>query len=173
MCGGQHADLTHPEPTLEEYWQQAAAKSGAFFALACRCGARLASADPAMLRAYDQLGQHLGLLVQIKDDLDDVRPGGKGGYGQRAQLGHSLPYLYALQVLPAKEQARLRRYMGEARRSARAARQALELIDRAGAATYMRLELERHSRMARQALESAHPLPPAVGMLEEYIQTLS
>ncbi len=55
MTSGQYQDLTAEAATLEDYWRQAASKSGAFFQLACLAGARLASSDPAILGAYGDL----------------------------------------------------------------------------------------------------------------------
>jgi geranylgeranyl pyrophosphate synthase len=45
MTGGQHYDLTLPHNSLEQWWQIAGAKSGAFFSLACRSGAQLAKCE--------------------------------------------------------------------------------------------------------------------------------
>jgi len=45
MCGGQHTDLVQPEPTLTQYWETVAGKSGTFFTLA-----RLGRAWPQQMR---------------------------------------------------------------------------------------------------------------------------
>lgn len=173
MCAGQYFDLVQSEPTLEQYWEIMAAKSGAFFSLACRCGARLATDDPEILEAYSQFGMHVGMLVQIKDDLDDIRPvNGKTGYGQRPQLLRSLPYLYALNVLTPPERDLLRRYAKTASRNKRYADKTIQLIDRAGTSLYVTVELIKHVELARQALKRANPNPDADRLLSELLDKL-
>lgn len=56
MAAGQHADLTLHEPTLEQCWRIAEAKSGIFFALACRSGAQLATAMAETMADFGELG---------------------------------------------------------------------------------------------------------------------
>jgi len=46
MCSGQHLDLIRPSPTLDQYWDLARAKSGAFFTFACWAGA-LSTCSPS------------------------------------------------------------------------------------------------------------------------------
>jgi len=75
MASGQHLDLTEPRPSLKTAWAIAEAKSGAFFALACRSGARLAGSPQPIADLYSKLGFNLGLIVQIGDELEDIRAG--------------------------------------------------------------------------------------------------
>lgn len=75
VVSGQHLDLTDPRPSLRSAWAIAEAKSGAFFGLACRSGARLAGAPQPAIDQYYEFGFNLGLIVQIGDDLEDVRAG--------------------------------------------------------------------------------------------------
>ena len=75
MASGQHVDLTDPQPSLHTAWTIAEAKSGAFFALACRSGARLAGAPQAASEHYAEYGLNLGLIVQIGDELEDLHAG--------------------------------------------------------------------------------------------------
>jgi len=75
MASGQHLDLTDPQPSLQAAWAIAEAKSGAFFALACRSGAQLAGTPQPVADHYAGYGLNLGLIVQIGDDLQDIRAG--------------------------------------------------------------------------------------------------
>jgi len=75
MASGQHLDLTDPRPSLRSAWAIAEAKSGAFFGLACRSGARLADAPQPITEHYGEFGFNLGLIVQIGDDLEDIQAG--------------------------------------------------------------------------------------------------
>jgi len=162
MCSGQYRDLVSPTPTLEQYWENAAAKSGTFFSLACRSGARLATDDTLRVRKFSHLGLHVGLLVQILDDLEDMHPVQRLDLpGRQPELSHSLPVVYALSVYPPRERARLRELLATARHDLGAAQEALTLIDQSGAALYLAAEIERHRQQAIEVLEQVAPQPPA------------
>src|SRR3990172_12240121 len=108
MASGQHADLVNPQPDLEQWLEIAGAKSGELFALACRCGARLATNDPARLKGFSDFGHHLGILLQILDDLEDLKPGsGVETPDLSPKVSRSLVVAYALDVLPRSEERRV------------------------------------------------------------------
>ncbi len=173
MCSGQYADLTIPLPTLEQYWQQAATKSGAFFSMACWGGARLAIKDEIILDAYAKFGCHLGLLVQIKDDLDEVSISRQTAVpGQKLQFKRSLPVVYALEVLPPEQSVLFQEYLRNAPSDPDAANNAIETLDAAGAAEYIRIEIERHKRLAWEALEIAQTNPSERDILAKYIDRM-
>ena len=170
MGSGQHADLTRASLNLERYWQQAETKSGAFFSLACRSGARLATNDPDTLLVYSQFGYHIGLLIQITDDLEDVfPPQGTGIHGQRSQFSRSLPVVYALDVLPQQQREQLELCLQVAPTNAEAAQEAVSLVDQSNAAAYVMIEIERHKLEALQNLERAKPHSPAGDALARMI----
>ena len=102
MCSGQHLDLTRPSPTLEQYWDLARAKSGAFFTLACWAGGAARYFSSESLDGYSQFGEHTGLLVQILDDLEELRDLEQGHpQGGLSSLAHALPVIYVREVCPA------------------------------------------------------------------------
>jgi geranylgeranyl pyrophosphate synthase len=172
MCSGQHADLIATRPSLEQFWRLAEAKSGAFFAMACWGGARLAGAGGGRLQAYENLGNHLGVLVQIADELAEVLPASPdGAHGQLKGLGRSLPALFALEVLPAEERGSLLALLDAAPQSAVAAKDALSIMDGCGAGIYIRAEQEKHVRLAMQALQTAAPASPAYDELSSVLSS--
>jgi geranylgeranyl pyrophosphate synthase len=153
MTSGQYRELVSDQLSLEAYWENAAAKSGAFFELACRSGARLATDDSERLKAFERFGHHLGLLVQLADDMDDIRaPYEAGSPGQRPGFDRSLPVVYAREVLPQEEGGRLKEYLRQAPSDADAAGKAIALLDQSGASLYMRAEIRRHRERALEAL---------------------
>ena len=52
VCSGQHLDLTQSSPSLEECWQIAGFKSGAFLGLICWAGGRVADANLKQLFSF-------------------------------------------------------------------------------------------------------------------------
>ncbi|MCL4263620.1 MAG: polyprenyl synthetase family protein [Anaerolineae bacterium] len=139
-CGGQHADLTTPAPSLEEWWEIAGAKSGVFLGLICWAGGRVADAPPAQLELYHQYGFTLGLLDQIRDDLADLWSGDT----QRSDLHHAhnrgLPLAYALAVLPDDKRQRLLATLHEVGDSAEAEQMVHNLIIKSGAGVYLNVQ---------------------------------
>lgn len=173
MSNGQYADLTHPAPTLDQYWEIAAAKSGAFFALACRAGASLASEDGQIVDSYAQFGKHLGLLIQILDDLEELKaftaliPANRAG-----KISRSLPVVYALSVYPSASKAQLGLYLQDAERDAHAAEQAFHMIEQSGAVIYLLTEMERHRGLAVSKLNDANTHQPARDILTSFVNQL-
>jgi len=172
LSSGQLRDLQRTEPGLEEYWALAEAKSGVFFSLACRNGARLAMDDPVKLGGFAEFGRQLGVIIQILDDLDDVVSATDDPSDKLpGQILRSLPYVYALEVLPATEQERLRlcahNLGGEGGKS-----EALEFIDRSGAAMYVLTMVEDCKNKALTALESSQPENQAGYALGELVRSL-
>ena len=159
MSSGQHRDLTTPEPNLEEYWQIAAAKSGEFFSLACRSGARLATKEPARIQRFSDFGLHLGIILQIMDDLEDLKDLQATAGGNPIEIGSSLPVVYLLSVSPPEEQIAIRQKLGLISSDDRVSEEILNKIGQAGAGLYILAEIERHRTQALIALDQANPDP--------------
>ncbi|HJW91175.1 MAG TPA: polyprenyl synthetase family protein [Anaerolineales bacterium] len=170
---GQHRDLVITQPSLTEWVEIASAKSGAPFALACRSGARLASADPIRLEAFSRFGRNLGMLIQVLDDLEDFRnlqdptasalpPG----------LERSLPVVYSLEVGSSQIQERFQTALHASADFPQAANELIHLLDQCGAGLYLITEIERYKAGALTALEAATPEPGAGNMLSAYIHQI-
>lgn len=156
VCIGQVKDLTEKEPSLEKCWEIAAEKTGEIFALAARSVARLCSENPGVIALFSDLGQHLGLLVQIGDDV-------KGLWPQdhiRSDLSSgkwTLPVSYAMQVMPAAQRVKLKGYLGLAARDRTMEVAARKMLIEAGALMYLAAEADRHRQCALKALVEAIP----------------
>jgi geranylgeranyl pyrophosphate synthase len=98
LAHGQDRDLQGGVPeTLDDYWNLMRGKSGAALSLACEAGALAANPqDPSGAVICGRFGAHMGLAMQILDDLDGAfRPDGIGDI--RAGKA-TLPVLYGLAV---------------------------------------------------------------------------
>lgn len=160
MCAGQHADLALSEVTLQQCWQIAEAKSAAFFALACRSGARLATDDSTRIDLFGQFGYYLGILIQIGDDIGGLWPKA----GERSDLAAyprwTLPVAYAMHVVPPQQSSQLRQCLATAPTDANAEAEARRQIIESGAALYLTMEAEQRRRCAETALMTvARPSP--------------
>lgn len=82
--------------TKREYWEQAAAKSGANIAAAAFGGARIATAVPDDLTRASRFGMSVGTLTQVVDDIGDTL--------STMDEPHPTEFLYSLPVILAYEQ---------------------------------------------------------------------
>lgn len=139
VAGGQHLDLAKRAAlSLDEYFQVIGAKSGLCFAVAARAGALCAGADEAALARWEELGYHVGMIVQMVDDLTDWHDTSSKGDLVRGQW--SLPVYYALAVLPEDARAQLLEWL-TIPSSTKAQVQARDLIASVGAELYIRAEI--------------------------------
>jgi geranylgeranyl pyrophosphate synthase len=174
MCSGQFADVTSPPCSLEEYWRIAAAKSGTFFGLACRAGARLATSRRTRLDWYEQFGRDLGLVIQVLDDLGDLRDLMTPGRTADAQkLKRSLPAIYIREVCTAPVQEHFEQLAAAAPENPDAARELGDLFEANGGVLYLLAELEMHRQGALQGLQRAYAASPAVDYLAILLDRIS
>jgi len=174
MSSGQYLDLIFSEPTLEQYWQIAEAKSGIFLSLACRSGARLATSDSGVVENYSQFGDHIGLLIQVLDDLNEFQ------ISENAILlsGHpvvrrSLPVVYALDVYPPDKRQQLEKCLQRASIDVGAVNEAFELIENSGAVYYLMAEIEHHKSQALSILEEVALEPGSREILKEFVLSMA
>lgn len=173
MTSGQHRDLGTHKITLEQWWQVAEAKSGAFFSLACRSGAQLAVADPQVIKGYSDFGFHLGVMLQIHDEFEDLQDF-MAAHQQSAPsyLERSLAVAYALDVLPEPQETRFGNWIEFPPDNPEIIGEILKILDDCGAGLYMVAELERHKNLALTSLKAVNPLSPAGEMLYELLGQL-
>ena len=87
MAQGQHAEL-NGGVSVDDYEVVARAKSGSLFRLGCYAGALVAGAAPAVASLYGDFGHHLGVLIQMWNDIEGLA----GLYGKRdIEVGRGLP----------------------------------------------------------------------------------
>lgn len=173
MTSGQHRDLINSQLDLNQWWQIAEAKSGEFFSLACRAGAQLGTGDIAKVYAFSEYGFHLGLMLQIIDDLEDFQlllnsreipsPG---------SLDRSLAVAYAYEVLPTGTKKELSQFVRSASSGAGGVDGIFDILDGCGAGMYMVAEIEKHYNLGFACLDKASPTSPASEKLESIIRAL-
>ena len=173
MCEGQHNDLLRERPTLDQYWEIAGAKSGTFFSLACRSGARLVMDDALRIEAFSKFGYHLGVLIQILDDLDDLDHENLFDlYGNRDRLYSTLPFVYTLEVSSREERENLLVAMNSKEIDEEMFSEIVRLMDKSGSGIYIFAEIERHRSKAMESLRRADPISPAKEMLTARLEGL-
>ena len=173
MSNGQYDDLQNSNPTLEQYWKIASAKSGAFFALACRSGARLAIGEHPRSKHFGQFGHHIGLIIQILDDLGDISFQTQSVLPTKIEkLTRSLPVVYTMQVIPKETREKFHLCLQNADHEEQAAEEAISIMDKSGAGIYLLSEIERHKKLAVDSLALAEPISSAGEILAGYLDKL-
>ncbi len=173
MCCGQHLDLIQPNPTIEQYYKIASAKSGEFFAVACWAGGRLASDQFEVLAGLRQFGLQIGLIIQMLDDLKDLRELRIIPIANRAaRLLRSLPVIYVLDVLPESEKNRLISLFIEPQLTSEHEIEIHELIEGKGGTLYLLAELEGSRQMAEDGLAQAGIKNPHISPLHALLNQL-
>jgi geranylgeranyl pyrophosphate synthase len=174
MTSGQQLDLTTDLMSLEQWRLVAEAKSGAFFSLACRSGAQLALDDPSKIKGYSDFGFHLGLMLQVHDDFEDLQTlVAVEEINFPINLQRSLAVAYAMDVLPESDITRLERRIQSFYYEPETVEDVIEILDNCGAGLYMIAELERHNNMAITSLAAVNPSSPAGEKLLELLSKLS
>lgn len=168
MSSGQYADILSPYPGLDQYWQIASQKSGSFFALACRSGARLAVQDAEIINAFGEFGQALGILIQILDDLEDLNGLVNNHLPTKfSLLSRSLPLVYALNVLPKTERELVRQILESHQSTTQDGMRLFEIVEESGAVLYLLAEIDHYRSFALEKLTQAVPAEPAREALEK------
>lgn len=171
MGEGQHLDLSCTVPNLSEYWRIAESKSGEFFACACFMGARIATDNLRHVEKITNYGKYLGLLVQIADDLDDLKIE-IYREGTSRKLRSNLAYSYTVEVLPISQREELIRLISFPAQNSSTAARIREILISAGALIYLTMEAEKQRSLAKAALQGMDLHSPArqilLGHLERF-----
>jgi geranylgeranyl pyrophosphate synthase len=165
-CAGQHADLlTDPmgrwgmDP--DTWLEIARAKSGEFFAWAVWAGAIAVEADEAALAGFRDYGYHLGALIQVADDYNDIWT--PYGISDLANGRPNLPICYALLVTEGAERIRLESLLTRASEGdSEAEAQVKQMLIDLGAQTYLLVVARTQHQLAVAALERAVSASSAV-----------
>lgn len=162
MTSGQHYELLNQQLTLKQWWQVAEAKSGSFFSLACRCGAQLGDDNPEKVHRYSDYGFHLGVMLQIMDDIKDLQPLFSSEVSILPEsLKKSLAMTYAFDVLPDADKVKLNEWIKTPSQKSDFDESILEMLNESGAGLYMLAEAEKHYQHGLTSLEAAAPHSPA------------
>ena len=140
LCRGQTLDMLFKERfdvDEREYLEMASGKTGALFEVSAKVGGLLGGGGTGEVKALAEYGRSFGVAFQIQDDV-------LGLIGERERFGkpvgddiiegkRSLPVIYALTTLQAKERSKLLRALGNRRISKAELKRIIEILKRCGA----------------------------------------
>lgn len=173
MASGQHADLVSGQLDLKQWYRIAEAKSGSFFSLACRSGARLGTSDPDKINSYSDYGFQLGMMLQILDDMEDLKPAFDPENPILVDgIDCSLAVAYALDVLPDDQGYQLLNWIKSGSQDNNTVNNVITILDGCGATLYVQAELDRHRNLGLTFLEKAGSDSPASTQLAEFLNDM-
>jgi geranylgeranyl pyrophosphate synthase len=173
MCEAQHGGLKQTINSLNQYWDNVYAKSGAFFALACRSGARAATDNSKKVDLFNQFGQSVGVLIQILDDLDDLHPQNKAEILRNpTRIFTTLPFLYTLEMTSGQEKNLLFTFRDSITFNEEMYSDVIEIMENSGAGIYVYAEIEKYRSNAVNALLNVAPESDFRNILYTNVSTL-
>jgi len=92
--------------SLEQYFEVVKRKSGSLTACACKIGATLGGASEGLVNQLAQFGTNLGIMSQIRNDLNDFL-----SFEKKKDFVYNrktLPYVYLLTILKGDEAERFK-----------------------------------------------------------------
>jgi geranylgeranyl diphosphate synthase, type I len=144
-------DLTIGE---DDYLAMIGRKTATLIAAAAELGAIVGGGDPATTTAMFEFGQSLGLAFQVQDDVlgiwGDPELTGKPFAADLYRRKLSLPVIHALRTSEQRDD--LARIYGQTVTTDGRVRQALDILDAAGARDYTAGVAERYHNQALAAL---------------------
>lgn len=167
LLKGQDDDLRNPIRTIEQVYALMANKNGAAFALACAAGAQSADADAEDLRALRAYGTHLGIALQMLEDIEDIwRPTGLSDL-QRGKI--SFPVVHALETAHARQKEL--KSIVEAGKLAESAELVMEILRTAESKEFVLYAALQERQRALDFLGYL-PVSGARATLEMYLETV-
>lgn len=137
---------------LEWAWQVLAVKGGLPFSLACSSGALSGGASQPAVAVLAEVGQCIGELVQLLDDLIGMQTGDSGDV-----VSHSMPIAFGLSVMDGDDARELPALLAAARSGTPDAVTVLfGKLEDMGAVRYLRIEASARALRARELLQSSH-----------------
>lgn len=145
--------------TMDEksYYDIIRGKTASLFASACSMGAWSASKNVALRDKLYNLGEHLGMAFQIKDDLtdfDNLALTGKPKWKDIKSKKATLPYLYALKQASEKDKQKLKSLFNIKEASDKDMQDIVDIIIDLGGIDYASKIMINYSNLAIQELSN-------------------
>ncbi len=136
--------------TEDKYYQIISEKTGSLLVACCECGAISASAGPEVRNRMQQIGHHVGLAFQIRDDLLDFsdRKTGKSSGNDIVERKITLPLIAALDAAGMIERRKMRWTYRKKEKTVHEIEQIREFVKQNGGLDYARQKMEFHAGKA-------------------------
>lgn len=141
----------------EIYFEIIRQKTATLIASCCACGAASAGADDDMIEKMRQIGEHIGIAFQIKDDLFDYGLGGKIGKPTGIDIKEkksTLPLIYALNNAAGNDKRRILRIVKRTSKNKKEVDHVINYVLNSGGIEYSEQKMREYATMAITGIES-------------------
>ncbi len=144
--------------TVNQYLQMCAFKTGGLSRMAAKIAAIVGGADPKLVTSFGNLGESLGVVFQIQDDIlnitDNELSKGKGLGEDITEGKRSLPVIYALSILEENRKDRLQEILKMHTTDQNLRDEAIALINEANA---IEKSQQKMTDLFKEALDNLDP----------------
>lgn len=157
--------------TKEKYYQIISEKTGSLLVACCECGAISASDDETIRNRMKEIGHHIGMAFQIRDDLFDYsnRETGKSSGNDIMERKMTLPFIAALESSPKTERIKMRWLYRKKKKTNDEVNKIRQFVQERGGLQYAGQVMEDHTAKALDFLNE-FPDTEARGLFSDLIQ---
>lgn len=173
LTQGQYLDIGFEradQVSLEHYFEMVRGKTAALLAATCEIGARVATTDAALIRAFADYGENVGIAFQIADDVlglwGDPALTGKSALTDLLSRKKSYPVLAAMQSEFGDE---LRALYAQAAWQANDVARVQDILHASDARLQATQQADAFARRALEALEATRLENDAMTRLRELV----
>jgi octaprenyl-diphosphate synthase len=138
------------------YFEVIRQKTASLFASTCACGTASSSATAEEIERMKQMGEHVGMAFQIKDDLFDygVDEIGKPRGIDIGEKKVTLPLIYSLNKAEKSEKRKIVNLVKNHGTEPNAVAQVISFVERMGGLEYATVRMEEYTQKAFDILDS-------------------
>lgn len=156
----------------ETYYEVIRKKTASLIAACTASGACAAGADTEVVDRVHEMGIHIGMAFQIKDDLFDYQPHGLIGKPTGNDIKEkkfTLPLIYALNQADAGKRKAMIRKIKNGNRSQKVVNEVVQFVNEMGGITYAKEKMHEFKSSAMEILNS-FPHSPARDSLRDLVE---
>ncbi|MDR1278832.1 MAG: polyprenyl synthetase family protein [Treponema sp.] len=174
MCYGEIGQLARSydtETTIEDYLSNIFGKTASLFVAACAIGAMESGCGEKTSMLLRQIGEHIGYLFQLRDDLLNVtssaRQEGKPVHSDFMNGTYTMPIIHALHHPAGRRLREVIHTIGTgAAVSWEVEEEIQNIVNSSRGIEFTRETIDAHAAQARDLLESLPKVPVRQGFLE-------
>jgi octaprenyl-diphosphate synthase len=157
---------------LDTYYEVIRKKTATLIASCTACGAKAAGASQDMVDRVYELGIHIGIAFQIKDDLFDYQENGSVGKPTGNDIKDkkfTLPLIYALNQADSASRKRVIRTIKKGNRSPKVVREVVQFVKEQGGIEFANEQMQMHKNKAIEMLEQI-PHSPSRDSMRDLVE---
>lgn len=150
------------------YYEIIRNKTASLIAAACKAGAASASDDKELVEKFHEMGEHIGMAFQIKDDLFDY---GEADIGKPRGIDikekkMTLPLIYTLNNATKKEKKWIINTVKNHNEDRKRVKQLIQMVKDKGGIEYTKNKMYEFKKKAMDIIVTLPPTPARLSMVQ-------